>query len=325
MKAILVKAPGGVENLSLGEWEKPMPQSNELLVKVQAAGINRADILQRKGKYPPPRGTSPLLGLEVAGVVEKVGEQVEKWKEGDEVMGLLPGGGYAEYIVIHEEMAIAKPDHFSMAEAAAVPEVFLTAFQAVKWLGRLKEKETILIHAGASGVGTACIQLAKALESQIIATASAGKHETCLNLGADHVIDYKSRSFKEEVDKITEGKGVDVIIDFIGAAYFQDNLDSMALDGRMVMLALLGGIKMDHLDLRKIVGRRLQITGSTLRSRSLDYQIKLNQELTHFAINLFHNGTLRPVVDKIFPWEQVAEAHQYMEANKNQGKIVLKI
>lgn len=325
MKAIVVEEPGGVDKLNFDEFKTPVPKEDEILVKVKATALNRADILQRKGKYPPPEGASPLLGLEIAGTVSAVGKNVTKWKAGDKVFGLIPGGGYAEYAVIHEDMAIAIPGNLSFEESAAIPEVFLTAFQAVVWYGKLKKKETILIHAGASGVGTAAIQLAKQFDAEIIVTASKGKHDACLKLGADKAIDYKSAPFEAEVMNFTQKQGVDVIIDFVAGPYFNQNINCLKPDGRMVLLATLGGGEVEKFDLRKILRKRLSITGSTLRARSRDYQIKLTDEFAHFALDRFKEGKLKSVIDKVYNWKDVKEAHQFMEDNKNIGKLVLKI
>jgi tumor protein p53-inducible protein 3 len=325
MKAILVRAPGGPEQLYLGEYVKPQPTAHQLLVKVAATALNRADTLQRAGKYPPPSGASPVLGLEIAGEVAETGTAVSKWKAGDRVFGLLPGGGYAQYAVIHEEMAMAVPEGMSMEEAAAIPEVFLTAFQALSWLGKLKSGEQVLIHAGASGVGTAAIQLASKMGANVMVTASAPKHHICFELGAYTAIDYKTESFDKKVHEVTVGMGVDVIIDFIAADYFTKNIDSLALDGRLILLATLSGGKVTEFDLRKIISKRLQIIGSTLRSRNLDYQIALTREMAAFALPHFRKGTIKPVIDRILDWTQVQEAHYLMESNSNSGKIVLQV
>lgn len=324
MKAIQIKSFGEAEQLYLGEAPTPSPQPQEILVKVHATALNRADTLQRRGHYPPPEGASEILGLEIAGTVAELGAAVENWQVGDKVFGLIPGGGYAEYAVIHQSMAIKKPDYLSFEEAAALPEVFLTAFQALNWLGKLQPQESILIHAAASGVGTAAIQLAKALKAaHIFATASAAKHEVCKSLGADTVIDYKSQRFEEIIQAKTHAKGVNLIIDFIGAPYFGRNLDSLALDGSMVMLAMLGGMNRAEVDFGKILRKRLQILGSTLRARSLDYQIALSQAFWEFASPLFAEKKLKPVIDSVLDWKEVVAAHKRMEANQNTGKIVL--
>ncbi|TPE44762.1 NAD(P)H-quinone oxidoreductase [Pontibacter mangrovi] len=325
MKAILVKQPGGPEQLVLGDFEKPLPKPYELLVKVHATALNRADTLQRQGKYPPPKDASPLLGLEMAGEVVEAGINCTRYKKGDKVFGLLSGGGYAEYAVIDEAMAMPVPENLSMEEAAAIPEVFLTAWQALVWLGRLQAGERALIHAGASGVGTAAIQLARALKAEVLVTASEQKIQACLDLGAHKAINYKEVPFEDEVLAYTNSEGVDVIVDFIAGPYFNQNLNCLRLDGRLVILASLGGGKVDGVDLRKILTKRLHVMGSTLRSRSKEYQIKLTEDLARFALPLFKEGKLKPVVDSVYDWKDVAEAHRYMEQNKNIGKIVLRV
>ncbi|WP_020531538.1 NAD(P)H-quinone oxidoreductase [Flexithrix dorotheae] len=325
MKAITLKSFGPPENMAIGDWEKPMPGQGEILVKVHATAVNRADTLQRQGKYPPPKGASEIMGLELAGEVESLGPDCKKWKKGDFVCGLLPGGGYAEYAIIHENLALPIPKGLTIAEAAAIPEVFLTAFQAIDWLAKLKQGEKILIHAGASGVGTAGIQIAREKGAEIFITASAGKHAICQQLGANHTIDYKSKAFEEEVHRFTQGRGVNVIVDFIAAPYFQQNLNALSFDGRMVMLALMGSPKTNSINLGPILRKRLKIMGSTLRARTLDYKIRLSEDLKNFAWPLFESGKLKPIIDTTFSWEDAAEAHHYMEANKNTGKIVLRI
>jgi len=325
MKAIIVKQPGGADKLELGEIPTPVPKENEILVKVHAAALNRADIMQREGKYPPPAGASEILGLEIAGEVNSVGSSANRWKKGDKIFGLLPGGGDAELAVIDEMMANPIPSNLSYEESAAIPEVFLTAYQALFRHSKLQKDESILIHAGASGVGTAAIQMAKLIGSKIYITASAEKHDKCFELGADFAIDYKKEKFEEKINELTNGKGVNVIIDFISGPYFMQNLKSLSVDGRMVMLATLGGTKIENADIRQILLKRLTIIGSTLRSRTRQYQIKLNGEFINYAFEKFERVKLKPIVDKIFDWKDIRKAHQYMEENKNTGKIVLKI
>ena len=325
MNAIIVKMPGKSEQLKLSKVPKPIPSAKELLIKVEATALNRADILQRQGKYPPPKGASETLGLEVSGVVTEMGPEVTKYKEGDKVFGLVPGGGYAEYCVIHESMANKIPEILSFEEAAAIPEVFLTAYQALITLAKLKKEEAVLIHAGASGVGTAGIQIAKEIGAKVFVTASKSKHHICIKLGAEKAIDYKNENFAEKILDFTHGNGVNVIIDFISAPYVKDNIKSLAIDGRLVILATLGGGLVEEFDLRQILIKRLSVIGSTLRSRSLDYQINLNSNFINFAFEKFNNQKFKPIIDKIYDWKDVAEAHEYMEANKNIGKIVLKI
>lgn len=325
MHAILIESFGGPGQLYLGEWPKPHPGPHEILVRVEATALNRADILQREGKYPPPEGESPILGLEMAGVVESTGQGVTKWKPGDAVCGLLAGGGYAEYAVIHQDVALPVPEGFSAIEAAAIPEVFLTAFQALRWLAGLQEGERVLIHAGASGVGTAAIQLAHVMGAHPIVTASAPKHSICKELGAVHAIDYKNQDFEADVMEYTHEHGVDVVVDFVGGPYFQRNLNVLATEGRLVMLAFLGGVRAEKLSLGPILRKRLQILGSTLRARSLDYKTRLSQDLYRYAWPLFALGKLRPVIDTVYDWREAPKAHRYMEADRNQGKVVLKV
>jgi tumor protein p53-inducible protein 3 len=325
MKAVVVKSPGGVKQLKIGEVETPVPSAKEILVKVMATALNRADILQREGKYPPPKGASEILGLEIAGIVEAVGSDVQKWKKGDKVFGLLPGGSYAEYAVIHEDLALPLPDYFSFEEAAAIPEVFLTAYQALVWIGKLQQGEKVLIHAAASGVGTAAIQIAKEFGAKVYGTASAAKHKTCLNLGADQMIDYKADRFSDRISDITGDTGVDLIIDFIGGPNFKHNIEALNTDGRLVLLAAMGGGNVGDFSMAKILMKRLQITGSTLRSRDLNYQIDLTRDFWKFAEPRFKKGSLKPVIDQVFDWQDVGSAHALMEANQNEGKIVLKV
>ena len=325
MKAIQLKVFGPPENLYLGTSETPQPKEKEVLVKVAATALNRADTLQRKGFYPPPPGASPILGLEMAGVIESLGSNATKWKEGDRVCGLLAGGGYAEYVTIHEDLIMPVPESWSMTQAAGMPEVFLTAFQALVWLGELKAEERILIHAGASGVGTAALQIARAIGAESIVTASGGKHDLCLSLGATKAINYREEDFKDAVMSFTKEEGVDVVLDFLAASYFQRNLDVLRADGRLVILALMGGIKAEEVNLAPILRKRIHIKGSTLRARSLAYKVNLTQAFRSFAEPLFSSGVMKPIIDSVYPWTEVAKAHQYMEENRNQGKIVLEI
>jgi putative PIG3 family NAD(P)H quinone oxidoreductase len=325
MRAILVKTPGSPENLIIGDTKKPVINENEILVKVKAAGINRADIIQRQGKYPPPKGASEIIGLEISGEITELGNKVSKWKKGEKVFGLIPGGGYAEFAKIHQDMAILKPDELSYEEAASIPEVFLTAYQALFWNARIKKNEYVLIHAGASGVGTAAIQFAKDAGAHVIITASKGKHDFCIKLGAEKAIDYKSQQFDKEVLSFTNNKGADVILDFIGAEYFEKNIDSLNNSGRLILLATLSGPKIKEADIRRIMSKWITIVGSTLRTRNLDYQIKLTNAFADYSLEKLKTGKLKPVIDKVYNWEDVSEAHKYIEANKNTGKLVLRI
>ena len=325
MKAVLIKEAGAPENLYLGEWEKPNPKPYEVLVQVKATALNRADTMQRKGKYPPPPGASPILGLEIAGIIAEIGTEVTDWKVGDKVCGLIAGGGYAEYAVIPASQVLPIPTNLSFEEAAGIPEVFLTAFQAINWIGNLQKGESILIHAGAIGVGTAAIQIAKAIGATVYVTASKGKHATCLALGAAKAIDYKTENFQEQILAFTDGKGVDMLIDFIAAPYFQQNINSMNFDGRMVILALMGGLTTPTVNMLPILFKRIRIQGSTLRARSLAYKARLTKDLQDFAWERFATGDFKPIIDSVYDWTEVVAAHKYMEANKNIGKIVLRV
>lgn len=326
MKAVLIESFGGPEQLVLGDWPTPEPGPHEVLVKVGATALNRADLLQRRGHYPPPPGESPILGLEMAGEIVAMGKRVTRRRIGERVCGLLAGGGYAEYAVLHEAMALPLPEGMDDSEAAAIPEVFLTAFQALRWLADFQAGEWLLLHAGASGVGTAAIQLARTMDAgRIIVTASAPKHELCRALGAHHAIDYREQDFLQAVEEFSNGRGVDVVIDFIAAPYFQRNLDVLRADGRLLLLALMGGVQPEGINLAPVLRKRLQIIGSTLRARPLDYKIRLTEALYDYAWPAFRRQHLRPVIDSVFDWTEVEAAHRRMEANKNKGKIVLKV
>ena len=325
MKAVTLKQFGGPEQLSLGDWPDPVPNAEEILVKVHATALNRADTLQRKGLYPPPPGESPILGLEMSGEVVATGEKVKNWQIGDRVCGLLGGGGYAALVKIHQDLAMPVPEGLDYHQAAAIPEVFLTAFQAINWLGKLQEGEVALIHAGASGVGTAAIQLVREMGGHSIVTASGGKHNLCRELGAEHAIDYRDVDFAEMAMEFTRNNGVDLVVDFIGAPYFERNLQILRPDGRLIVLAFMGGATGPPINLGTVLRKRLQIIGSTLRSRNLAYKISLARALREFAWDRFADGTLRPVIDRVYDWTDVAQAHTYMEENRNQGKIILAV
>lgn len=323
MRAIRYDLPGEAEVLYLGETEMPQLQAGEALVRIKATALNRADLLQRKGHYPPPPGASGIIGLELAGEVVTA---TDKNLLGERVMALLPGGGYAEYAAVPEALLMPIPENLTYEAAAAIPEAFLTAFQALPVLGKLQAGESVLIHAGASGVGTAAIQLAREMDAKdIVVTASAAKQSTCLALGATYAIDYKSVDFAAALLNYTGDQGVDLIVDFVGGPNLNKNLDCLALDGRLVMLALMGGAKAEQANLGPILRKRLQILGSTLRNRSLDYKISLTHDFCDFALERFRSGKLKPVIDRVFDWTEVVAAHRYMEENKNVGKIVLKI
>lgn len=325
MKAIIIKKPGGPEVLLMGESELPTPSAKEVRIRVEATALNRADTLQRRGLYPPPAGASSILGLEVSGEVESVGAGVKSAKVGDRVCALLAGGGYAEYACVHEDLLLPVPSDMSFADAAGIPEVFLTAYQALIYLAELEEGETIMIHAGASGVGTAAIQIAQSIGAKVIVTASSGKHQLCKDLGVSLCIDYKSQNFETEVADYTSGKGVNMILDFLAASYFQQNINSLAVDGRMVMLAAMGGVKVSDLEMGKIVWKRLKIMGSTLRARSLNYKIQLTRDFKKQFWSRFLDGSFKPIIDSTLDWKDVVNAHERMDANLNAGKIILNV
>ena len=326
MKAIMVKEPGGPEQLYIGEVPDPTIGDNDVLLEVRAVGVNRADVLQRKGMYPPPEGVSELLGLEVAGVVDRVGTKCRRWKTGDRVFAVIPGGGYAQKAVFHESLGMPIPETLDFAQAAAIGEVFLTACQALFWLGEVKETENVLIHAGASGVGTAAIQLARQSGCRVLVTAGTEeKVAACRELGADVGIVYRREDFKDRVLKETDGRGADMILDFIGASYLEKNLQSLAVDGRLVILALMGGSRAKEVNLGLVLIKRLRIIGSTLRSRSLDYRARLAEEFVQRWLPKFCTGDLKPIIDRFLPWGEAAAAHRRLEENRNIGKIVLTI
>ncbi|WP_069129963.1 NAD(P)H-quinone oxidoreductase [Rhodohalobacter halophilus] len=325
MKALLVNDHSGKPVMEMGEVKEPIPGEYDLLVKIKATALNRADLLQKRGKYPVPEGESTILGLEMAGVVESVGKQVTKFSEGDHIFGLLGGGGYAEKCTIHEDMAMLMPDFMSFEEAAAIPEVFLTAYQSLIWLGELKDKETVLVHAGASGVGTAAIQLAKHLNHAKIAVTAGSKEklDLCRSLGSILQINYKEEDFAEAIRNRFGENSMDLIIDFVGSPYWESNIDCLSMDGRVVILSMLGGVTVEKLNLIPILRKRLTIRGSTLRNRSVEYKKRLTGEFWEKTEQLFKQEELSPVISAIFDWNDVEKAHQMMSENRNAGKIVL--
>ncbi len=325
MKAIIRTGDGGPEVLQLADVPSPEPTETQLLVDVKATALNRADLLQRRGAYPPPPGESEILGLEIAGTVSAIGSAVQGFGENDRVFGLVGGGGYAEQAVIDYRMAMVIPDDWRFEAAAAVPEVFFTANENIFTLGRLTAGETILIHAGGSGVGTAGIQIAKHAGARVFVTAGTPeKIDNCITLGATTGINYKRSDFVAEIEKLTDGEGVDVVLDFIGAPYLSRNLQILKVKGRLLQVGLMGGSTTD-IDLGVIMRHRLQVIGSVMRPQSLDEKIAITQRFEERWLPALKNGTLRPVIDKVFPLAQVCEAHEYMEANRNFGKIILKV
>ena len=325
MQAVIFDAPGGPEVLKVGHVADPVPGADQLLVRVRATALNRADTLQRQGLYPPPPGESDVLGLELAGEVEAVGSAVRDVHVGDRVFGLVGGGGYAEKAVLDARMAMPMPAGWSFAEAAAVPEVFFTAQETLFTLAQLRVGETVLIHAGASGVGTAGIQMARETGANILVTAgSAEKIARCVELGAAAGCNYKERGFADWVHERTDGRGVDVIEDFIGAAYWDDNLKSLAVGGRLVLVGFMGGTKAQT-NLGLILMKRLRIFGSVLRSRPLADKIGITRRFQADWLPLLEAGKIKPIIDRRFSLYEAADAHRYMEANKNVGKIILDV
>ncbi|WP_057914898.1 NAD(P)H-quinone oxidoreductase [Peribacillus muralis] len=324
MKAVVVKKPGGAEQLLFQDFSKPKLENGEILIKVNASAINRTDIVSREGKSGYM--ANPILGIEVSGeVVEKgAGANIDL---GTRVMGLVNGGGYAEYAVMPADRAMKIPDNLTFEEAAAIPEVFLTAYQTLFWLGELTDEDTVLIHAGGSGVGTAAIQLAKKLtKAKIITTAgSKEKLDFCRALGADICINYKEQSFEEEVLKATNNLGADVILDFIGASYWEKNLKSIKTDGRWVLIGILGGTVVEHVNLMELLLKRVQLKGTLLTPRSDAYKKELTEEFVSKVMPLFLENEVRAIVDRVFPFADIQKAHEHMEANRNVGKIILKV
>ena len=325
MQAVVFDEPGGPEVLKVGQVADPVPGGDQLLVRVRATALNRADTLQRQGLYPPPPGESDVLGLELAGEVEAVGSAVRNVHVGDRVFGLVGGGGYAEKAVLAARMAMPIPSDWSFAEAAAVPEVFFTAQETLFTLAQLRAGETVLIHAGASGVGTAGIQMARETGANVLVTAgSAEKIARCIELGAAAGCNYKERGFADWVQERTDGRGVDVIEDFIGAAYWDDNLKSLAPGGRLVLVGFMGGTKAET-NLGLILMKRLRIFGSVLRSRPLADKIDITRRFQADWLPLLEAGRIKPIIDRSFRLHEAADAHRYMEANKNVGKIILDV
>lgn len=332
MRAILVKdGKGPVENLYLGETETPPPQPGQVLVKIKAFGLNRMDITQREGRYPPPKGSSEILGVEFSGMVHQLGEGVDKWKEGDEVIGLVGGGAYAEFIACHSTHLMRKPHHLSWTEAAAIPETYLTAYQALVLIAGIQKDEDVLIHAGASGVGISAIQLARLFGARTVTTTASSqeKLDWLLGHGATHAANYKTEDFSEVVKKATNGSGAHIIVDMVGQSHWNKNLSAIGLDGRLVILAFMSGNVVESADISPILFKRLRIQGTTLRSRSLEYQANLissfEKDALHHIVSEKGEGLLKVYLHQVFPWQEIQDAHREMEANKNIGKIVVEV
>jgi NADPH2:quinone reductase len=323
MSAIIAPRAGGPEVLVVARRPVPAPRPGELLVRVAAAGVNRPDLSQRKGAYPPPPGAPDILGLEIAGEVVAVGPDTTRFRIGGAAMGLVPGGGYAEYALVHETNALPVPSGLSMVEAAAIPETYFTVWLNVFMRGRLQPGETLLVHGGSSGIGTTAIQLATELGSRVLVTAgSAKKCEACRSLGAEVAINYREQDFVAETKAATGGRGADVILDMVGGDYTPRNYEAAAMDGRIVQIASVNGSTVTQ-DLRQLTRKRLTHTGSTLRPQSVSQKAAIARELEQRVLPLLADGRAKPVIDSVFPLQHAARAHERLESGEHIGKIVL--
>lgn len=325
MTAIGIPTPGGPEALVPEQRDVPVPGKGEILVRVAAAGVNRPDVMQRKGLYPPPKGASDIPGLEIAGEVAALGPDAKRWAVGDKVMALVTGGGYAEYCLAHEGHALPVPDGLSMAEAAAVPETFFTVWHNIFQRGDLKSGETLLVHGGTSGIGTVSIQLAKAFGATVITTAGSDeKCEACRKFGADIAINYKTEDFVAVTKDKTAGRGANVILDMIGGDYIERNYEAAAVEGRIVQIAFQGSAKAT-VNFMRIMLKRLHHTGSTLRSRSVEDKNAIAAEISAKLVPLLAAGRVKPIMDSTFALTDAAKAHARMESSAHIGKIVLTV
>ncbi len=325
MRAVEISKPGGPEVLKIGERALPQPKPHEILVKVAAAGVNRPDVLQRMGLYAVPPDASDLPGLEIAGTVAAIGANVKQWKAGDQVCALVHGGGYAEYCVVPEVQALPVPKGLSLTEAASLPETFFTVYSNVFDRGGLKAGESLLVQGGSSGIGVTAIQMAAALGARVFTTAGTDeKCAACVKLGAEKAFNYKTGDWAEELKAATGGKGVNVILDMAGGDFVPKELKSLADDGRLVMIAFLRGNKTE-VDLNEIMRKRLQITGSTLRPRPIEFKGQVANSLRERIWPLIEAGKIKPVIFKTFPLAEASEAHKLMETSQHIGKIVLTV
>ena len=325
MRAIEISEPGGPEVLLPVTRPVPAPSAEDILIKIVAAGVNRPDALQRAGAYAPPPDASDLPGLECAGEVVSVGAGVSRWAIGDKVCALLPGGGYAEYATTHQDHALPVPAGLSMVEAAALPETFFTVWTNVFERGCLEAGEVFLVHGGTSGIGTTAIQLAKAMGARVFATAgSAEKCAKCVELGAELAINYNDDDYVEVVKAATNGRGVDLILDMVGGTYIARNIRALAMDGRLAMIAFLGGPKAE-INFAQIMTKRITVTGSTLRPRSVQDKAVIAEALREIVWPMIEAGQIAPVIDSTFPLDQAADAHRRIESSGHIGKIVLEV
>jgi putative PIG3 family NAD(P)H quinone oxidoreductase len=326
MRAVVLDGFGGPEMMRLGEVPRPKAGPRQVLIRVAATSVNRADLQQRTGNYAPPPGESEILGLEVAGLIEALGDGVSGWQVGDRVMTLVGGGGYAEYATAAASTLMPVPDGIDLVRAAGITEVFITAYLNVFREAALKPGETLLVHGGASGVGTAAIQLAKALGPSpvIVTVGSEAKARACRDLGADHVILYKDENFAERVLALTDGRGPDVILDHIGAPYLEPNLSCLALYGRLVIIGLLGGAKAE-LNIGRLMVKRQRIIGSVLRARPVAEKAAITAAFREVAQERFVRGELKPVIHEVLPLAEARKAHELIAANANTGKVILQV
>ncbi len=323
MRAVIVTEPGGPENLRVEEQPDPRAGDTEVVIRVAAAGVNRADLIQRMGHYPPPPGASDILGLEASGVIEGVGREVSGLAEGDRVMALLEGGGYAELVAVRARQAVRVPDNIDLIDAGGIPEVFITAHDALFARARLQHGETILIHGGGGGVGTAAVQLARRHGCRVLVTAgSDAKLARCVELGADAGINYHAEDFVARTRELTDGRGADVVIDIMGASYLGRNLDTVATDGRIVVLGMMGGTHAD-IDLGVMMRRRVSLISTALRARPADQKAAIVAAFAADVVPALVAGTLRPVIDRVLTFDKAGDAHRQMEAGEPVGKIVL--
>ena len=323
MIAIEIREPGEPEVLVAAERPTPSPAAGEVLIRVAAAGVNRPDVFQRRGRYAPPPGASDIPGLEVSGVVEALGSGVTDWHVGDVVCALVTGGGYAEYCVAPAPQCLAVPRGMDIITASAIPETFFTVWTNVFQRGRLQQNESLLVHGGSSGIGTTAIQMAKARGARVFATAgSADKCAACERLGAERAINYRDADFVAVVRELTGGRGVDVVLDMVGGDYFARNIEVLAVEGRLVEIATLHGVKAE-VNIQTIMGRRLTITGSTLRPRPIADKAAIAAELRQQVWPLLESGAVKPIVHQTFPLRQAAAAHRMMESSAHIGKLLL--
>jgi putative PIG3 family NAD(P)H quinone oxidoreductase len=322
MRAIVLESHGGPEVLNPQDVPEPVPGPEEVLVRVSATAVNRADLLQRMGLYPGPPMPQEIPGLEFAGVVERLGARVSAWAPGDPVMGIVGGGAYAEALVVHERQAMAVPASVGLPDAAALPEVFITAYDALVLQGRLGAGGWALVHAGASGVGTAAIQVARLVGARVVATCSTGKVDACRRLGADVVADHTAGDFVEAVREATAGLGVDVVLDVVGGDYVARNLSAVAVGGRIVQVGVMGGGKAE-VPVGTLLAKRVRWVGTVLRSRPIEEKIAITRRCAHDLLPAFEDGRLRPVIDRRMSLWEVAAAHELVQSNATVGKVLL--